>query len=124
MHSHSRLSLSLQFSADVPVDQVILTAEKAGKAILQVYNGEVRPPLYLSSHASPSIHPNLSHPQKGSWQVQSKKDDSPLTLADTLANQIICQDLMQISPHVPIVSEENENATLPHSIRKNMDCFW
>ena len=39
--SHA-IFLTAQLSAEVPVDQVVLIAEKAGKAILDIYNGEVR----------------------------------------------------------------------------------
>jgi 3'-phosphoadenosine 5'-phosphosulfate (PAPS) 3'-phosphatase len=48
--------------------------------------------------------------------VEFKGDESPLTKADTESNRIICEGLQRVSPHVPIISEENK--TLPHSIRK------
>jgi 3'-phosphoadenosine 5'-phosphosulfate (PAPS) 3'-phosphatase len=60
--------------------------------------------------------------------VEFKGDESPLTKADTESNRIICEGLQRVSPHVPIISEENK--TLPHSIRKvgsssgNMWCLW
>jgi 3'(2'), 5'-bisphosphate nucleotidase len=48
--------------------------------------------------------------------VEMKGDESPLTKADTESNRIICDGLQRVSPHVPIISEENK--TLPYSIRK------
>lgn len=48
--------------------------------------------------------------------VEMKGDESPLTKADTESNRIICEGLQRVSPHVPIISEENK--TLPHAIRK------
>lgn len=45
-----------------------------------------------------------------------KSDDSPLTKADTAANQIICHALQLISPYIPIISEENK--VQPYSVRK------
>lgn len=54
--------------------------------------------------------------QASKWEVELKSDNSPLTKADTVANQIICRELQRISPHVPIVSEENK--ILPPEVRK------
>ncbi len=48
--------------------------------------------------------------------MEVKSDNSPLTKADRVANQIICLELQRISPHVPIVSEEN--AIMPYDVRK------
>lgn len=48
--------------------------------------------------------------------MELKGDESPLTKADTESNRIICEGLQRVSPHVPIISEENK--TLPYSIRK------
>ncbi len=48
--------------------------------------------------------------------MEIKSDNSPLTKADRVANQIICHELQRITPHVPIVSEENH--VMPYDIRK------
>mgnify|MGYP001807738137 CR=1 FL=1 len=45
-----------------------------------------------------------------------KSDASPLTRADREANAIICQALQNISPHIPIISEENK--LTPHAVRQ------
>ena len=38
------------------------------------------------------------------WAKQTKGDGSPLTIADQRANELICERLAQLAPHVPIVS--------------------
>jgi len=48
--------------------------------------------------------------------VEYKSDASPLTKADMESNRIICTRLMELAPHVPIISEENK--LLPYSIRE------
>lgn len=45
-----------------------------------------------------------------------KSDASPLTRADREANAVICQALQNISPHIPIISEENK--LTPFSVRQ------
>ena len=60
------------------------------------------------------------HLQSSKWEVEIKSDNSPLTVADRIANQIICLELQRISPHVPIVSEEN--AVMPYEVRKVSQC--
>lgn len=44
------------------------------------------------------------------WNVQSKNDDSPLTAADIAANKIIVAGLSGLTPDIPIISEESEEA--------------
>ncbi len=58
--------------------------------------------------------------QASKWEVELKSDNSPLTKADTTANHIICRELQRISPHVPIVSEENK--IMPAEVRKVRLC--
>lgn len=78
-------------------------------------------------HAQPNQPPPLLLPppprtshtntlQVSKWEVELKSDNSPLTKADRVANQIICHGLQLISPHIPIVSEENR--VLSYDIRK------
>ncbi len=45
-----------------------------------------------------------------------KSDASPLTRADRDANAVICAALQAMSPHIPIVSEENK--VLPYAVRQ------
>lgn len=91
--------MELRIAVGVPVEEVVTLAEAAGKAILDIYNSEV-----------------------SKWEVELKSDNSPLTKADRVANQIICHGLNQISPHIPIISEENK--ILAYDIRKKYEYFW
>ena len=50
--------------------------KKAGDAILKVYGEE-------------------------SYGVQIKADDSPVTLADIAANEVICEGLQKLDPGIP-----------------------
>nr|MBS0037443.1 3'(2'),5'-bisphosphate nucleotidase CysQ [Saprospiraceae bacterium] len=56
------------------------------------------------------------------WNVQTKKDGSPLTQADLLANELIVRRLRELSPEIPILSEEMINP--PFSERQNFQSLW
>lgn len=78
---------------------IIEIAIKAGQKILEVYNSDIK-----------------------SQEIESKADNSPLTLADRLANEIICESLAKLYPAIPIISEEIQ---LPdYEQRKNWNLFW
>jgi len=79
--------------------QVCRIAEKAGEAILDIYQD-----------------------QNTSWEVEAKADDSPLTLADRRANALICEALAALDQKYPIISEENKE--VPYEQRKDYDRFW
>ncbi len=64
------------------IEDLISIAKEAGKKILDVYE-------------SPD------------FGVEYKADNSPLTLADQVANEVICSFLRKKYPEIPIVSEEN-----------------
>ena len=72
-------------------------AVEAGEAILTVYD-------------------------KGEFDAYQKEDESPVTSADYLANDIITQRLAEATPHIPILSEENKHADLEE--RKTWDKYW
>ncbi len=78
--------------------QLQYISRQAGNAILQIFDNQ------------------------SLWGLEIKSDDSPLTAADTLSNQIICDFLEKQYPQIPIISEEN--AEVDFSIRKNFDYFW
>lgn len=84
---------------EIKIDEVISIARDAGTAILSVY-----------------------HDEQQHWEVQSKADDSPLTLADQKANSVICEALQRLYPEIPILSEENKQA--PYEERKDWNLFW
>ncbi|OOQ59865.1 3'(2'),5'-bisphosphate nucleotidase [Mucilaginibacter pedocola] len=72
-------------------------AKEAGEAILKVY------------HAGPA-------------EVTLKEDNSPLTLADKASNEVIVSGLRQLTPAIPIISEEEKDT--PYDIRKNYTAYW
>lgn len=73
-------------------------AKEAGAVILDVYN------------------------QPGAFQVNLKSDDSPLTIADKKANQVICDGLIKLAPDIPIISEENK--AIAYAERKSFQQHW
>jgi 3'(2'), 5'-bisphosphate nucleotidase len=75
---------------------VVALAHRAGEAILEVYAGE--------------------------FDVTLKGDDSPLTVADLRSHRIIAAGLAQLTPTVPVISEEA--ATAPLAERSAWDWVW
>ncbi|MCK5136476.1 MAG: 3'(2'),5'-bisphosphate nucleotidase CysQ [Bacteroidales bacterium] len=73
----------------------IQAAVKAGKAIMEVYGGE-------------------------DFGIESKADDSPLTIADRRAHEIIADALMKTG--IPVLSEEGKS--IPYAERKMWTKFW
>lgn len=58
--------------------------------------------------------------ESGSGEFTDKADGSPVTEADRIAHDIIIQGLREITPSVPIVSEENED----HPDISGAEYFW
>ncbi len=56
------------------------------------------------------------------FQVQEKEDNSPLTAADLASHKTITTGLQQLTPHLPILSEES--AATPFAERSRWTCFW
>jgi 3'(2'), 5'-bisphosphate nucleotidase len=54
--------------------------------------------------------------------INNKSDDSPVTKADTDVNIFLCQQLKQLYPNIPIISEETK--TVPYTIRKQYSNYW
>ncbi len=75
-------------------------AKNAGKAILEVY-----------AHADTIAGKNIAH----------KADSSPLTEADLRAHHVIAGALQLLTPHIPIVSEEDDAS---HAHRNAGGEFW
>ncbi len=72
-------------------------AVEAGEAVLKVYD-------------------------QGDFDEYTKDDESPVTSADYLANDIINKRLIEATPDIPILSEENQHASLEE--RKNWERYW
>ena len=81
----------------VNVNEVIDIAHKAGRIILQIYNKE-------------------------NFELQLKKDNSPLTEADTAAHNFIEKHLKLITPEIPILSEES--SIVSWDKRKQWEHYW
>jgi len=80
------------------VNAVLTIAQRAGDAILQVYN-----------HASP-------------LDVTHKDDNSPVTQADLMAHQLISEQLAALQPTLPILSEESP--AIDYATRKQWLRYW
>ena len=78
--------------------EVAKIAKDAGAAILKIYN------------------------EADDIQIQQKDDNSPLTIADKTANDIICKRLDQLEVQFPIISEENKMVEV--GVRKQYDYYW
>jgi len=85
----------IQIKIDL-IDQIIEISKEAGKAILEIYNTN--------------------------FDYQIKEDLSPLTKADTLSHNIICQRLKILTPDIPILSEENSD--IPFNIKSLWKQYW
>ncbi|MDQ0162537.1 3'(2'),5'-bisphosphate nucleotidase CysQ [Aeribacillus alveayuensis] len=68
----------------------------AGKEILQVYAND--------------------------FDVESKEDQSPLTLADKKSHETIVKGLSSLYPDIPVLSEEGKS--IPYDTRKEWDYLW
>ncbi|MFI8719171.1 3'(2'),5'-bisphosphate nucleotidase CysQ [Stenotrophomonas sp. NPDC077464] len=56
------------------------------------------------------------------FDVEIKSDRSPLTAADLAANQVILRGLGQLTPDLPILSEES--AQVPWEVRRHWGAYW
>ncbi len=78
------------------LEPVITIAKTAGVAIMQVYATD--------------------------FSVEKKEDDSPLTQADLAAHDVIVNALKQLTPHIPVLSEESE--VIDAHIRNGWQQYW
>jgi len=59
---------------------------------------------------------------KTDFDIQIKNDKSPVTEADTRANDIITAGLLKIAPDIPVLSEEGGD--IPFEERSKWESFW
>ena len=78
------------------LDTVIDIAHDAGELILEVYQ----------------------HP----FDVEIKGDGTPLTIADQRSHNLICTRLLELTPDIPILSEESDHIT--YADRKQWKTYW
>jgi len=71
-------------------------ARNAGKAILEIYNA--------------------------GFDIEEKDDKSPLTNADMASHNMIIQRLKELTPDIPVLSEES--AKLPFEERASWETYW
>jgi 3'(2'), 5'-bisphosphate nucleotidase len=76
---------------------VVAIAKEAGDAIMLIY-------------------------KDNNYTIEIKSDDSPVTIADKKANDIIVKKLLALTPHIPIISEESQQ--LSYAERRDFDYFW
>jgi 3'(2'), 5'-bisphosphate nucleotidase len=76
---------------------VLALAESAGAAIMEIY-------------------------RDGDLGETRKQDDSPLTLADLASHRLIVRGLEELTPDIPILSEEE--AAVPYAERAGWPRFW
>jgi len=80
----------------IPYSKIVQVAKDAGEAIMAIYAQD--------------------------FEVYQKNDSSPLTEADLAAHNIIDAALKKLTPELPILSEESENA--PWAARQQWDSYW
>lgn len=78
------------------IQPVISISRRAGQEILKIYDSQ--------------------------FEIEFKDDDSPLTAADRAAHELIVQSLNELTPDIPVWSEES--ATIPFSERTAWRKFW
>jgi 3'(2'), 5'-bisphosphate nucleotidase len=76
---------------------------------------------YIAIEAGEAIKPFYKQGQD-KLNVRKKSDASPVTEADLLSNQIICQGLTALAANVPIISEETQLVDFP--IRQHWQRLW
>ena len=56
------------------------------------------------------------------FDYELKEDNSPLTIADKTSNEIICKSLRDLTPKIPILSEESSQ--IPFRKRSSWKKYW
>lgn len=82
---------------DINLASVVQIALDAGREILDVYHSD-------------------------KFEVESKDDESPLTLADRKSHEVIARQLRSKYKDIPVLSEEGQD--IPFSERKHWEEFW
>lgn len=83
-------------SEQIQIEQIIDIAQRAGAEILDIYDTD--------------------------FSVYEKSDQSPLTEADLAAHRVIVDSLLEMTPEIPILSEES--AAIPYSLRSTWSRYW
>ena len=83
-------------SLDRIAHESCVLARRAGAAILEVY--------------------------AGSFAVETKSDDSPLTAADMASHRLIVNGLRELTPDIPVLSEESKG--IDWNVRSAWERYW
>ncbi|HET7221963.1 MAG TPA: 3'(2'),5'-bisphosphate nucleotidase CysQ [Rhodanobacteraceae bacterium] len=83
-------------SLDRIAHESCVLARRAGAAILEVY--------------------------AGSFAVETKNDDSPLTAADMASHRLIVNGLRELTPDIPVLSEESKG--IDWNVRRAWERYW
>lgn len=75
---------------------VIQVAYAAGKVIMEVYEAD--------------------------YEVEEKSDHTPVTEADIAANKVVIEALQELTPHLPILTEESDKN--PYQVRQQWERYW
>jgi 3'(2'), 5'-bisphosphate nucleotidase len=78
------------------LDPVIQIAYQAGKVIMEIYDA--------------------------GFEIEEKSDHTPVTEADIAANKVIESSLRELTPHLPILTEEAKPT--PYLERKKWERYW
>lgn len=78
------------------LNTIITIAKQAGAAIMHIYATD--------------------------FDVENKSDNSPLTKADLAAHDVIIKALTQLTPNIPVLSEESEH--IPAQERNSWSLYW
>ncbi|RYU91982.1 3'(2'),5'-bisphosphate nucleotidase [Mucilaginibacter terrigena] len=81
----------------IALSKLLEIAKQAGAAILKIY-------------------------AEGAGEVIIKSDNSPLTAADQASNELIVKGLKELTPAIPVISEEEKDT--PYEIRKGYKYYW
>jgi 3'(2'), 5'-bisphosphate nucleotidase len=57
----------------------------------------------------------------GKLNTELKGDQSPVTKADLAAHHVLVNGLLQLTPHIPVVSEEDQSSL---QIPESHQCYW
>mgnify|MGYP002526295699 CR=1 FL=1 len=87
-------------------------------ANFQINNGIIESVIEISKQAGLVIMDIY----KTDFNIKFKNDKSPVTEADTRANDIITAELLKIAPDIPILSEEGRD--IPFEERSKWESFW
>ncbi len=75
---------------------IIELAQQAGQLIMEIYDN--------------------------GYQVCSKSDNTPVTCADLAANELIVKKLSELTPEIPVLSEESTE--IPYAERSLWETYW